>query len=111
MKTSTGLPKETGIHSLAYLEQLYADFKRVPDTVSAEWREYFAAFSNGNGAAVQLKPSFKPRTLFGTSELASSHVPVYSGQGRAGGGERLAQLIHNHRVRGHIIAGVDPHKH
>src|SRR6185295_13393073 len=69
-----------------------------------EWGEYFDAASNGT---VRLGPSFKARSVFdpgsttATAEIKSlvSASPI---------SERLAKLVRNYRVRGHIIAAVDP---
>jgi 2-oxoglutarate dehydrogenase complex dehydrogenase (E1) component-like enzyme len=59
---------ESTIQSLAYIERFYADYRRHPNSVPAEWREYFAASVNGADAAVQIGPSFKPRSVFNPVE-------------------------------------------
>ncbi len=101
---------KAGIQSLAYVEQFYADYRRNPNLVPAEWREYFAASVNGADARVQLGPSFKSRSLFnpvesGTTEHGKNHQDNPHAENLS---ERLHQLVRNYRGRGHIIANVNP---
>ena len=96
---------KTGIQSLAYVEQFYADYRRDPNSVSVEWREYFAASINGAETTVRLGSSFKPRSLFNPVE---SRVTEYEDPREEKLSERLHQLVRNYRGRGHIIAGVNP---
>src|SRR5689334_17726288 len=75
---------DIGIQNVAYLEQLLAE--RGP-----------------------LGPSFQPRSLFASgSPVANGRSNIESDSGTGSLGDRLHQLIRNHRVRGHIIAAVDP---
>ena len=98
-----------GMQSLGYLEQYYAEYRGNPAAVPAEWREYFARFSNGNGNKVQLGPSFKARSLFDPAQSTPSNGEAFtSNLHSAGLNERLSQLISNYRFRGHIIANVNP---
>src|SRR5438477_10377038 len=56
---------KTGIGSLAYVEQVYATYRRDPTLVTADWRGYFAAAGPGHAEGkVQLGPSFKQRSVF-----------------------------------------------
>ena len=104
MKTYAGKARSTALQSLAYVEQFYAEYKRSPENVPPEWREYFAGFGNGNGEAVQLGPSFKSGNTFESGPARLHPVDARA----ASLSDRLNQLIHNHRVRGHIIAAVNP---
>jgi 2-oxoglutarate dehydrogenase E1 component len=100
---------EAGIQNLAYVERFYADYRHNPDSVPAEWREYFAASVNGADAAVQLGPSFKSRSVFNPVETTWIKRSQIESDPRAENlSERLHQLIHNYRGRGHIIAAVNP---
>ncbi len=98
-----------GIQNLAYIEQLYASYQRDPNSVPAEWVEYFAASGNGSNGSLQLGPSFKARSVFnpgnGTGGRPTLGEPDLSSTSV---GERLHQLVHSHRVRGHLIAAVNP---
>jgi 2-oxoglutarate dehydrogenase E1 component len=99
-----------GISSLAYIEQFYADYRRDPNSVPPEWRAYFVAADNGGSdGAVKLGPSFKPRSVFNPAESAPIERAFLRLDPRAANvSDRLSQLVRNHRVRGHIIAAVDP---
>jgi 2-oxoglutarate dehydrogenase E1 component len=100
---------KTGIQSLAYIEQFYADYRRDPNSVPSEWRDYFAATANGFDSAVQLGPSFKPRSVFNPVESSSTKHFQFQPDPRAENlSERLHKLVHNYRGRGHIIAAVNP---
>jgi 2-oxoglutarate dehydrogenase E1 component len=100
---------KTGIQNLAYVERFYADYRRDPNSVPAEWRDYFAASFNGADGAAQLGPSFRPRSVFNPVESASTKYFLFQSDPRAENlSERLHQLVRNYRARGHIIAAVNP---
>src|ERR1700679_2359522 len=100
---------QTGVQNLGYIEQFYADYRRDPDSVPAEWREHFAASANGAEASVQLGPSFKTRSVFDPAGAGSNGHAHFQPDPRAENlSERLHQLVRNYRVRGHIIAAVNP---
>ena len=94
-------------HSLVYLESLYARYRRDPQSVPAEWSGYFGAGNGTVDGIVQLGPSFKPRSVFNPAIPAP---PMEHGFDRreAGFNDRLNELIRNYRVRGHMIAAIDP---
>ena len=52
--------------SLEFVEALYADFLRDPQSVPADWRSYFQSLGDGNGSARSqtILPSFKPWSIF-----------------------------------------------
>ena len=104
------IAKKAGIHSLAYLEQIYADYRRDANSVLPEWREYFAAADNGSATTGQVGPTFKSRSLFNSGErVAGAPGSVAQSDPRLESiSERLHQLVRNYRVRGHIIAAVNP---
>ena len=116
--------------SVDYLERLYLSYLEDPAQLSPEWRAFFEGWSSGNGAAPQAgesvsqaggsaspagksgppagtRPSFRPASIFN---------PPAAANGRLGHDElrvarlqeRVDQLIRNYRVRGHIIAKIDP---
>jgi 2-oxoglutarate dehydrogenase E1 component len=100
---------KTGIQSLAYVEQFYADYRRDPNSVPAEWREYFSASVNGADETVQIGPSFKSRSVFNPVETSPTDRNGFQPNPRAENlSERLHQLVRNYRGRGHIIAAVNP---
>ena len=69
---------KTGSQNLAYVERFYADYRRNPNSVPAEWREYFSTSVNGADATVQLGPSFKPRSVFNPVEAARANIPHFN---------------------------------
>src|ERR1700722_414979 len=98
-----------GIQSLAYIEQFYADYRRDPNSVPAEWREYFASSGNGADDARQLDHPFKLRSASNPVESApTKHLQFQSDPRAENLSERLHQLVRNYRGRGHIIAAVNP---
>ncbi len=93
-----------------YLEQLYRTYLQDPGATPPDWREVFARWESeeeGPVAAAGGGPSFQPASIF---------RPGVSPNGRPPGEElrlarlqeRVDQLIRNYRVRGHIIARLDP---
>src|SRR5437868_1918800 len=71
--------------SASFVESLYQDYLRDPDSVAADWKHYFQglAGTQGNGS----RPTDPKDAILQ---------------------ERVDQLIRNYRVRGHTIARVDP---
>src|SRR5215475_7091147 len=105
MGKSENLP---GSLSLSFVESLYQDYLRDPHSVSPDWRNYFQGISDGNGSsrAQRFAPSFAQRSIFN---------PVSHGNGSTSEErtdavlqEKVDQLIRNYRVRGHVVARVDP---
>jgi 2-oxoglutarate dehydrogenase E1 component len=94
--------------NLAYLELLYSNYQRDPQSVPAEWQRYFAEASDGkkNGHS-QLAPSFAPRSIFNPS-VAPAAAVLPQDPRAAGLQERVYEMVRNHRVRGHMIAKIDP---
>ena len=97
--------------SLGFLEQLYASYLRDPTSVSADWRRYFRQMGNGGGGAPRFGPSFRPASVF--------NPPPRGGEATAGVRElemallqdRVDQLVRAYRVRGHMVANIDPLGH
>src|SRR5438132_580644 len=95
--------------SLEFIEALYADYLRDPESVTPDWRQYFQGLSEGNGFSKtqSLTPTFKPWSIF--------NPPGAGGNGAAAEEattavlqERVDQLIRNYGVRGHMAAQLDP---
>jgi 2-oxoglutarate dehydrogenase E1 component len=98
--------------SLGFIEDLYADYLRDPSSVSPDWQQYFAAMA----PAVQTEeiprfgPSFTPASVF--------NPPSRNGKNGSAAGvrdleiavlqDRVDQLVRAYRVRGHMVAKIDP---
>ena len=94
--------------NLAYMELLYSQYQRDPQSVPAEWQRYFAeTFNEKKNGHSQLAPSFAPRSIFNPS-LAPAAVVAEQDPRAASLHERVYEMVRNHRVRGHMIAKIDP---
>jgi 2-oxoglutarate dehydrogenase E1 component len=105
--------------NLAFVEGLFADYLQDPGSVAEEWRRYFRTLPSENGGsgarppdareagAWLTGPSFRPPGLF---EARGAAARADGGQlEKAAGLQGLVdKLVRNYRVRGHIIANLDP---
>lgn len=99
--------------NLGFLEELYASYLRDPTSVSADWRRYFRRLGgngNGHGAAAvpQFGPTFRPRSIFNPPNRGDSPSSSVRELEMALLQDRLDQLIRAYRVRGHLVANIDP---
>lgn len=101
-------PGQFSTQSLAFIELQYTDFLRDRNSVSPEWRDYFDEIHAGheNVTAAVLKKPFEHESIFHRQKGTLSPEPVASDTAILQ--ERIDQLIRNYRVRGHIIAQIDP---
>ena len=81
-----------GSDSLAFVEALYGLYTRDPAAVDAQWRAYFAALEATEGGAEN-----------GPGQPAAA--PTQTGSAKQ---ERVDMLMRLYRVRGHVIAQLDP---
>jgi 2-oxoglutarate dehydrogenase E1 component len=106
--------------SLAFVEQLYARYLQERTSVAADWRRYFDGLDAGD-QSWQPGPSFRARSLFnpngggadggngGAAVSADWSAPATLGVDDAAvRQDRVDQLIRAYRVRGHMIAQIDP---
>jgi 2-oxoglutarate dehydrogenase E1 component len=97
--------------SLPFVEGLYEDYLQDPQSVEPEWRAYFDSLpkSNGNLGVRKPGPTFQPLTLFGRARPVRPEGGLPAGEAQVAALQhRVDQLIRNYRVRGHIIAELDP---
>jgi 2-oxoglutarate dehydrogenase E1 component len=104
-----GRPEDLpGSLSLSFVEALYQDYLRDPNSVPADWRNYFQGISDGNGSSrgQRSAPVFPQWSIFNPP----SHGNGATTEDRTDAvlQERVDQLIRNYRVRGHVVARVDP---
>src|SRR5262245_40116604 len=97
-----------GTLSLSFVEGLFQDYLRDPNSVSPDWRKYFQAISDGNGSSRLQK--FAPTVASWSVFNPPSHANGANVEERSDAvlQERVDQLIRNYRVRGHVVARVDP---
>ncbi|HTB86193.1 MAG TPA: 2-oxoglutarate dehydrogenase E1 component [Candidatus Sulfotelmatobacter sp.] len=72
------------LENLDYVESVYARYQGDPMSVSPEWRDFFGVNNRGN-----------------------NHVDLPEEQ-TGNLAEKLHELVHNFRARGHLIAAIDP---
>ncbi|MFT5432365.1 MAG: 2-oxoglutarate dehydrogenase E1 component [Myxococcota bacterium] len=90
--------------SLAFVEALYEDFLRDPLSVEPQWREYFRTQTNGHDRQT-VGPTFEARSVFNPARSRrrdNNPLDVAARQ------DKVDQLIRAYRVRGHMIAKLDP---
>src|SRR5437016_7225593 len=102
----TSLPNSLG---LEFVESLYQDYLREPQSVPSDWRRYFESLSEGNGSSKgqSIAPAFKQWSIFSPPGAGGNGAAAEQATG-AVLQERVDQLIRNYRVRGHMAAQLDP---
>ena len=95
---------------MPFVEELYAEYLQNPESVPADWRGYFEGLGRtGNGRFVPAADVAFPReSVFHTRAGATKHEGPPPNVSDALLQEKVDRLIHAYRVRGHIIAHVDP---
>ncbi|MEX0776900.1 MAG: 2-oxoglutarate dehydrogenase E1 component [Phycisphaeraceae bacterium] len=107
--------------SLAFVESLLADYLRDPASVPPDWHDYFQRMQKDHGVngRLRLGPTFRPHSIFHANGWTSPGLASGAGGVTVATGDlavaqtavrqhRLEQLIRNYRVRGHMIAKLDP---
>ena len=94
----------------AFIEALFEDYARDPDSVEPSWRAYFdemngsqsarAKPNGGSAAPAAAAAAEEPRSVPAAAEAGVPAATVDS--------IRALMLIRAHRVRGHLRAGLDP---
>src|SRR5262245_44620898 len=111
-------PIDLNSQSLPFVEQLFQQYLAKPESVSPDWRHYFASMSNGvpsadGGAVAAVSRGSSPPP---SDDVAAASV-AQSPEDRNGHAmpddlqlaakqERIDQLVRNYRVRGHISADL-----
>jgi len=94
--------------NLAFMETLYEDWQRDPLSVPEEWREYFESLP-AMARPAQHGPSFRPPSLFHPTKDACETCAVIRQEADvAARQDRVDQFVRAYRVRGHLIARLDP---
>lgn len=103
-------------HNLAFVEALYALYLEDPQAVEPAWRTYFEAVAREDVVALSPRdldgPAFERGTLFNPPGAAPStsngRAVTPEGLAVAARQDRVDQLIRAYRVRGHMVANLDP---
>jgi 2-oxoglutarate dehydrogenase E1 component len=96
------------VSNLSFAEELYARYLRDASSVPSDWRRYFEQLSQNESPAAKttLAPSFQPSGLF--NPAMGNGATGAPGTELARLQNRMDLLIRNFRVRGHLIAELDP---
>lgn len=109
--------------SLAYIESLYETYLNDRGGVDDHWRTYFDSLGRAPGGLTAIGPRFQPSSIFnpptsangkhagnGTNGHTSVAIPTPTGSPGeiASRQARVDMLIRNFRVRGHMIAAINP---
>ncbi len=105
-------PNPLNCQSLTYLEELYSKYLANQESVSPEWRDYFKKLSpNGTSESYSNNgPTFKPRGLFSPSSTNGNltDFTTVPSTRRPNLQLRIDKLVRAYRVRGHLMAQLDP---
>ena len=96
--------------NLDFVEGLYADYLRNPQSVSPEWRDYFQQVSpdgkpGKNGAPARAVAAAARTVLAAREPAADGDEPVAAAVGLQ---DRVDKLVRAYRMRAHMIAHMDP---
>ena len=95
--------------NLAFVEDLYQEYLRDATSVPAHWRRHFKSLGAAERPSPRWRrePSFRPSSIFnpGNGIARASSLPAGALELLQ---DRVDQLIRNYRVRGHMIAAIDP---
>jgi 2-oxoglutarate dehydrogenase E1 component len=108
-----------------FIEELYGRFLADPASVDPSWRQFFAALGEDAGAvaAEQRGPSWRPvngwQVLAEEGVLGANGAAAKAAKHAAANGAadvraaaldtiRTVMMIRNYRIRGHLIANLDP---
>ena len=91
--------------SLAFAEELYLEYLKDPASVPEVWQAYFKDVpQNGLATRETLGPSFEPFSVFSPPGVAAGTLTEDDTDLQY----KMGMLIRNYRVRGHIMADLDP---
>ena len=97
--------------SLDYIDDLYVQYVRDPSSVSETWRQYFEQFlvvrgtsnqAKSNGSAAGSPATAQDRR--GSSSQESTDQALWAARIQ----DRVNNLVREYRVRGHLVADLDP---
>ena len=95
--------------NLAYVELLYSQYRQDPTSVTPEWQRYFTEnLDEKKNGHSQLSPTFTPRSIFNPATPAGGNGELQHDSRTGSIQERVYEMVRNYRVRGHMIASVDP---
>jgi len=102
--SANGISVLVDTSNLSYVEGIYQEYLKAPESVSQEWREYFQHISDDVASQPGLDNShyFKPNRIGTTGIVSPVELDAAIWQ------ERVGRLIRNYRAMGHYAARIDP---
>ncbi|MGC4091580.1 MAG: 2-oxoglutarate dehydrogenase E1 component [Polyangiaceae bacterium] len=104
--------------SLAFLEALYADYLKDPATVPPAYRDYFAQVDHDErfSRSPRIGPAFRASSVFNPETRVNGHAVASARSLNGSNGvsaaavrqDRVDALVRAYRVRGHMVAKIDP---
>lgn len=97
--------------NLAFVESLYEDYLRDPNSVAPDWQQYFSGIAENEFRFPKPRfgPSFQASSIFHSPAPARAvSTPGLADLKTAALQDRVYLLTRLYRVRGHRIAQVDP---
>ncbi len=105
----------------SFIEEFYSDYLRDPNSLPKEWKDFFDGLKENNSDALKSLegPSWAPKKkikknnfsledlIFEESREEASQSPLLL-QEAAKDSVRAIMLIRAYRIRGHLIANLDP---
>jgi len=100
---------------LSLIEELYVEYLREPASVPVDWKQYFDGIAPPSRGTAGFGPSIQAGSLFNPLAPATNGQGCQNGHDVAAGvsdaavrQDRVDALVRAFRVRGHMIAAVDP---
>lgn len=101
-------------YSLDYIDDLYVQYIRDPESVSPGWRKYFEEFSLASAKQSPMASDGNGRSALATASLTAPDQTARSIRDEAlwlaEMQDRVDNLVREFRVRGHLMARLDPLK-
>ena len=96
--------------NLPFVESLYADYARDPNSVAPEWRRYFEIWESADAAPPPRMESDvrAAETLAPAERLNGDGETEPSSERMSHLQDRVDQLIRAYRISGHMVAKIDP---
>ena len=104
------VPADMNSYSLDYIDDLYVQYVSDPSSVSEMWREYFEQFlvAGGSRTKTSLTPSSSSSSVDDDLRGSSGDVATDQALWMSRIQDRVNQLVREYRVRGHLVAKLDP---
>jgi 2-oxoglutarate dehydrogenase E1 component len=100
----------SNILSLGFVEEMYDAYRSDPSAVSEEWRRFFSGEDGGNGQLPPAvpRPTHRPSSVFNPAGWALDGRNGRPPDQLASLQDRIDQMVRAYRVRGHMLAELDP---